>query len=262
MWAPVIYKDIKPGYYEISDEGEIRSARTKKPHYTRTSRRGYQQVALTTTNGKVRTCQFHHVVLSAFTGGNQPDMEVDHVNCDKLDNRLSNLEWVTPKENKRRETENKLQMRCESHTNAVLNDDLVRKICELYQEGYNSKKVIKELHLKDLGYKSSKIRAVLSQIYKRKTWCDISKDYTWDTEDNKYQTYSRKDLQMMAYLILYSNLKYKEIANLFPKYPYKQLLQVIKKMAQGDRYKSIMNEVERSTTIDNFVDQMMLEGYC
>lgn len=35
-----------------------------------------------------------------------------------------------------------------------------------------------------------------------------------------------------------------------------------KKMAQGKLYKSIMKEVERSTTIDNFVDQMMLEGYC
>lgn len=146
MWVPVVYKNIKPGYYEVSDKGEIRSARTKKLMKKSVATGGYLQVNLRTTDGKSKSCQFHRVVLSSFTGGNQPDMEVDHVNCNKLDNR--------------------------------------------------------------------------------------------------------------------SSLSYKEIAKLFPKYGAKQLRQVIQKMATGKLYKPIMDEVERSTTIDDFVDQMMLEGHC
>lgn len=262
MWVPVVYKNIKPGYYEVSDKGEIRSARTKKLMKKSVATGGYLQVNLRTTDGKSKSCQFHRVVLSSFTGGNQPDMEVDHVNCNKLDNRLSNLEWVTPEENKRRETENHLSPRGEKHHNAVLTDDLVKQVCELYQEGYNSKAVVKKLHLDELGYKKARLNEMLSCIYRRKWWVHISKDYKWDKDNNKYQTYSKKDLQKIAYFILYSELSYKEIAKLFPKYGAKQLRQVIQKMATGKLYKPIMDEVERSTTIDDFVDQMMLEGHC
>lgn len=151
---------------------------------------------------------------------------------------------------------------CEDHYKAIFTNAQVRQMCELFQEGNNVRKVAKIMGLRDLGYSKDQIDYNLDRIARRKSWKNISKHYTWDIDDIRLKVYKKKDLQKIAYLLFTSNLKYKEIANLFPQYGFKQIHQVIKKMAQGKLYKSIMDEVERSTTINNFIDQMMLEGYC
>ena len=45
-------------------------------------------------NGKKRNIYFHHLVLPAKKG-----LDVDHINRDKLDNRVSNLRYVTRSQN-------------------------------------------------------------------------------------------------------------------------------------------------------------------
>ena len=44
----------------------------------------------------------HHLMYEAFYGPRTPGMEIDHLNGDKLDYRPSNLQLVTPAENRRR----------------------------------------------------------------------------------------------------------------------------------------------------------------
>ena len=45
----------------------------------------------------------HRLVLETFNPiENMKEMQVNHKNWDRLDNRLENLEWVTPKENMNR----------------------------------------------------------------------------------------------------------------------------------------------------------------
>ena len=55
---------------------------------------GYRQVLL---NGKFR--YLHRIVLEAFVGPCPEGHECDHINRDKDNNELTNLRWVTPKEN-------------------------------------------------------------------------------------------------------------------------------------------------------------------
>ena len=266
MWKPVIYRDVIEGRYEASSDGDIREIISKKPVSRRADKRienGYIRCKLKTTSGKSKEFPMHRVILSAFTpGGEKPDMEVDHVYGDKQDNRPDKLEWVTPNENKHRASVNEQYESCEDHYKAIFTNAQVKQMCELFQEGNNVRKVAKIMKLKNLGYTEDQITYNLDRIARRKSWKNISKDYTWDIDDIRLKVYKKKDLQKIAYLLLTTDLKYKYIASLFPQYGFKQIHQVIKKMAQGKLYKSIMNEVERSTTIDNFVDQMMLEGYC
>lgn len=93
------WKDIPnyEGLYQASDLGNIkRNNKLLKPsinHY------GYYYVVLC-KEGKSKTFRIHRLVLLAFKGNS--DLIVDHINGNKLDNKLSNIEYVTPRENSKR----------------------------------------------------------------------------------------------------------------------------------------------------------------
>ena len=60
---------------------------------------GYKEVVFTDENGKRVTKRVHRLVLEAFVGPSE--LEANHINEDKTDNRLVNLEYLTSKENGR-----------------------------------------------------------------------------------------------------------------------------------------------------------------
>lgn len=98
------------GEYMVSNNGDVvsvpRLVKTKgdgvKPHDGRTLKKlvtpnGYEQVALC-HDGVVTHKSVHRIVAEAFIGDGE-DMQVNHKNADKTDNRACNLEWCTAKEN-------------------------------------------------------------------------------------------------------------------------------------------------------------------
>jgi hypothetical protein len=90
------------GRYEITDQGEVyflRSNKDKsKPARHQVGRHGYSTIKLT-DGEKAKTYRVHCLVAKHFVNGFAPDLQVNHKNCDKSDNRAVNLEWVSPKEN-------------------------------------------------------------------------------------------------------------------------------------------------------------------
>ena len=99
QWARL---DLFGGAYlaEVSDQGDVRRADGKglKP---RTDRDGYKLVDLG-PRGNRRTCKVHRLVLLAFVGPS--DLEVDHINRVRADNRLCNLRYATLLQNRNRPT--------------------------------------------------------------------------------------------------------------------------------------------------------------
>ena len=63
------------------------------------NRDGYMFVRLC-KNGKCKNMRIHKLVANAFLG--ECNLQVDHIDGNKLNNRLDNLEYVTPKENTQR----------------------------------------------------------------------------------------------------------------------------------------------------------------
>jgi DNA-binding transcriptional regulator YiaG len=59
---------------------------------------GYRAVG-TKVNGKHRTLYVHRLVASAFVDKPEGKEEVNHLDGDKTNNCVSNLEWVTRREN-------------------------------------------------------------------------------------------------------------------------------------------------------------------
>ncbi|MBW8381598.1 MAG: NUMOD4 motif-containing HNH endonuclease [Youngiibacter sp.] len=97
-----IWKEI-PGYeglYLISSRGEILSLRSGKFRKCTRSGNGYRKISLSSHDHKKRQFLVHRLVAETFIGKSSDlRKQINHKNLDKTDNRLENLEWVTPQEN-------------------------------------------------------------------------------------------------------------------------------------------------------------------
>jgi hypothetical protein len=62
---------------------------------------GYLQVILC-KNGKIRNFRVHRLVAEAFIPNPENLPQVDHLNGDRADNRVANLQWISKIENNRK----------------------------------------------------------------------------------------------------------------------------------------------------------------
>ncbi|QMP18239.1 hypothetical protein RpY1_027 [Ralstonia phage RpY1] len=85
--------------YEVSDEGEVFSLRLQRRLVAKQTKRGYFQVHLRDSVGKEFSRSVHVLVAEAFIGPRADGVQVNHIDHNKANNRLSNLEYVTGVEN-------------------------------------------------------------------------------------------------------------------------------------------------------------------
>ena len=93
------WKPIK-GYesnYEVSDMGNVRNKKTKKIIIGDKNNMGYRRVTLYTPIKK--RFFVHRLVAYHFCRGYKEDLVVNHKDGNKLNNKTSNLEWVTRSQN-------------------------------------------------------------------------------------------------------------------------------------------------------------------
>lgn len=106
-WKPVVGYE---GLYEVSDGGDVRSLvyggplGTKKRPLPRmvkhaVSWRGYPRVGLCRPGSVRKNTPVHRIVLFAFRGAPAAGLECNHIDGNKKNNSVENLEWVTRREN-------------------------------------------------------------------------------------------------------------------------------------------------------------------
>ena len=89
------------GLYKISTIGQIISFHKRnynKSLKERIDRAGYKTVKLS-KNGVTTTCFLHRLIASAFIPNPENKGFVNHIDGDKLNNDIENLEWCTHAEN-------------------------------------------------------------------------------------------------------------------------------------------------------------------
>ena len=103
------WKNIKDfeDKYEVSDLGNVRNKKTKRILKPSVHRCGYLWVNLY-KYGKRKNLYIHRLVADAFIQNPEMFTDIDHVDCDKTNNKKENLEWVSHKENVKRAIENGL----------------------------------------------------------------------------------------------------------------------------------------------------------
>lgn len=181
-----IFKDVKgyEGYYEVSNYGNVRSTSYKgtkilKPAKTRN---GYLNVVFCIKQCKVHKF-IHRLVADAFIDNPNHLEQVNHINGNKEDNRVSNLEWCTQEYNNQHAYNNNLLNRYEDRPEAKLTKEKVLKIPELIEQGATTD------DLKNL-FKVS--RRCIDNIFEGKSWSGLGIDFTKLKPCKKYRNQPSK----------------------------------------------------------------------
>jgi hypothetical protein len=96
-------KDTLIGLYEITNDGHIYRRKDGKEYLSSTDTKGYLRVRIPYPNANSKdgryTFKVHRLVAMLYVDGYSDELQVNHKNGVKTDNRAENLEMVTNKEN-------------------------------------------------------------------------------------------------------------------------------------------------------------------
>lgn len=125
---------------------------------------GYKVVSLR-EKGVKKQCRVHRIMWIAAHGIIPDGYVIDHINNDKLDNRLCNLQLLTPEENSTKAAKDGLYLTGEDHPKTKLTDEQKNDIITLYETEYYSVRRLAAMY----GVSKSRIH----QLVKRQGWTQI-----------------------------------------------------------------------------------------
>ena len=125
----VLWKQIPNTQHFISSEGLVKNS-NGLILTTQINDSGYEVIAIT-LNGVSANFKIHRLVAKAFIPNPDSKATVNHIDTNKLNNRVNNLEWATHSENLIHAFDNGLKAKGEGRTQAVLTDKEVVEIKHL-----------------------------------------------------------------------------------------------------------------------------------
>lgn len=167
QWKPYPkYKD----HYEISDRGRVRRtksiARGKKGYVLANVDKGdgYLVVALS-KNSQTKTHLVHRLVAETFLPNPENKPHVNHIDRNRGNNCVENLEWATASENVQHSHTCIPNLKAGSrNNNSKLTEDAVTDIRKMYSEGFRQKDIAEKYGVK---------RNTVWDIVNRKSWTHI-----------------------------------------------------------------------------------------
>lgn len=155
VWVPI------PNWpnYIASSFGRIKGTKLLKQRFRKS---GYREVKLS-KNGETKTKLVHQLILASFVSESN-GKHVNHIDGNKANNHISNLEWVTEAENKKHAAALGLMQHSENRHNAKLKNFEVIKIRELALSGVSHAKLAKKFGV---------CQPSITNIVNRKSWIHV-----------------------------------------------------------------------------------------
>lgn len=159
----MVIKNIKDFNYFITTCGKVFNSKGLEIKQQR-NRDGYWTVNLR-RDGKYFHLRVNRLVAQTFIPNPKNLPVVNHIDHDRGNNNVSNLEWVTHSENQNKSIENNWMA---GKKRSKLNVEQVKLICEMIQDGYRNKEIREKLNV---------TQDEVIGIRTGKTWREISKEY-------------------------------------------------------------------------------------
>lgn len=155
--------NLKYNYY-VTETGKIYSEYSKKFLSAQLDKDGYEKVRLISTDGARHRYSVHRLVLENYNPvDGMETLQVNHIDGDKQNNNLNNLEWVTCQENILHAYKNNLHSQKGEHNNATkLTENNVKDIIQLLLK--------KELTQKEIGKQFGVNEDVIGAIKNKHNW--------------------------------------------------------------------------------------------
>lgn len=167
IWRPIWSFE---GWYDVSDQGRVKRlggtpfCPTERVLKAIPDKDGYLNVSLW-KEGKEKRFKVHRLVAEAFLGSCPDGIQVNHINLIKTDNRLCNLEYVTPEENVHHAIKNGLHPVGSRHVHAKLTESQVIEIRSA---------LIRGVYQEELAKRFGVSPSLVSMIARRKRWKHVS----------------------------------------------------------------------------------------
>lgn len=100
IWKTLVYQGKEYDNFEVSTDGQIRNANTQKSYKLHLNKTGYLQVCVSLGSRKNKKIfRVHKAVAETFIPNPENKVTVNHIDGNKQNNVVDNLEWATYSEN-------------------------------------------------------------------------------------------------------------------------------------------------------------------
>lgn len=165
--------NIKYNMYKIYEDGRVWSNFLGDFLKTDITERGYKRVRLRTNNSETKTFMIHNLLMEIFKPvDNMENLYVNHIDGNKLNNDLDNLEWVTHQQNIQHSFGIGLNHGHYGTTNAmnIHSEEFIKNIITMLLDG----KTNREIEVLT-GYSAKEV----SKIRHKYRWTYLTKDLTF-----------------------------------------------------------------------------------
>ena len=167
--------------YLVSEKGEVYStqllgnqsqARLRKLRPSK-HKSGYLYVTLSDNEGNKRKIFVHRIVALTYIDNPQNKEFVNHIDGDKMNNNVDNLEWVTRRENM-------------IHARDVLGCNFNKNIKPIYQYDLNGNFIKRYESLKEVSERFKRDMSDIRRVCNGDRGRLYAYNYIWSYEDKKY----------------------------------------------------------------------------
>ena len=247
IWKRVIIEGIESKYI-INPDGEIINTETGRYMKGGLDARGYVRVTIREPSiGFKKAMKLHQLVAKAFIPNPHNYTQINHIDGNKQNNSIENLEWCTSKHNVQHAHRLGLRKGQPGTSNGACTHEEyeIRNVCELIAQGLGATAIARLTGLE---------RGLIQDIINGRLWTTISKDY--DFSKHKFQ-HSYKKYHEEINILIYRGYTNKEIYDQMKNrvdIPLPTLKRIIYQRRWGIEHGKIPNVLsikfrERSTTI-------------